>query len=411
MGQDSGLLEKIFCRMGRRHIQAYEARFEQQQRRIEELSVYTEKLMKELDEEKEALHGAQIALAEAYAYMQERKELNPHLEENLRNNNSLLEQLSNRIDMHEVKIRGMAAYTKVDIKGVRTFMESIQNLLQQLQRMQWSDYLDIAVVAFLIYKILPLIKTPSTTRIAKAVVVVLVIAWLTDLWHLYTVAFIMKQFLSVGLLALVILFQPELRRMLDHLGSVKLTSIFGVSKPVQQEMDAVITHTVRACEAMGREKVGALIAFAREQRLEEYFKTGTQIDGQVSDQLIRNIFFKNSPLHDGAMIIRDGRIAAAGCVLPLSDSNHLSADLGTRHRAGVGMSEASDAVVVIVSEETGTISVAVGGMLTRHLAPQTLDKLLHNELCPADDDEKQDLGLRLKQKLYFRRKETDDNEK
>ena len=177
-------------------------------------------------------------------------------------------------------------------------------------------------------------------------------------------------------------------------------------------MDAVITQTVRACEAMGREKVGALIVFAREQRLEEYFKTGTQIDGQVSEQLIRNIFFKNSPLHDGAMIIRDGRVAAAGCVLPLSDSNRLSSDLGTRHRAGVGMSEASDAVVVIVSEETGTISVAVGGMLKRHLAPQTLDKLLHNELCPANDgDEKQDLSLRLKQKLQPRRKETDDNEK
>ena len=303
-------------------------------------------------------------------------------------------------------------YTKVDIKGVRTFMESIQNLLHQIQRMQWSDYLDIAVVAFLIYKILPLIKTPSTTRIAKAVVAVLIIAWLTDFLHLYTVGFIMNQFLAIGLLALVILFQPELRRMLDHLGSVKLTSIFGVNKPVQQEMDAVITQTVRACEAMGREKVGALIVFAREQRLEEYFKTGTQIDGQVSEQLIRNIFFKNSPLHDGAMIIRDGRVAAAGCVLPLSDSNRLSSDLGTRHRAGVGMSEASDAVVVIVSEETGTISVAVGGMLKRHLAPQTLDKLLHNELGPANDgDEKQDLSLRLKQKLQPRRKETDDNEK
>ena len=303
-------------------------------------------------------------------------------------------------------------YTKVDIKGVRTFMESIQNLLHQIQRMQWSDYLDIAVVAFLIYKILPLIKTPSTTRIAKAVVAVLIIAWLTDFLHLYTVGFIMNQFLAIGLLALVILFQPELRRMLDHLGSVKLTSIFGVNKPVQQEMDAVITQTVRACEAMGREKVGALIVFAREQRLEENFKTGTQIDGQVSEQLIRNIFFKNSPLHDGAMIIRDGRVAAAGCVLPLSDSNRLSSDLGTRHRAGVGMSEASDAVVVIVSEETGTISVAVGGMLKRHLAPQTLDKLLHNELCPVNDgDEKQDLSLRLKQKLQPRRKETDDNEK
>ena len=291
-------------------------------------------------------------------------------------------------------------------------MEALQNLLQQVLRMQWSDYLDIAVVAFLIYRLLPLVRTPSTIRVARAVIVVVIIAALTDVMHLYTLSFIINQFLSIGLLALVVLFQPELRRMLDHLGSVKLTSIFGVNKPVQQEMDAVITQTVRACEAMGREKVGALIVFAREQRLEEYFKTGTQIDGQVSDQLIRNIFFKNSPLHDGAMIIRDGRIAAAGCVLPLSDSNHLSADLGTRHRAGVGMSEASDAVVVIVSEETGTISVAVGGMLKRHLAPQTLDKLLHNELCPADDgDEKQDLGLRLKQKLYFRRKETDDNEK
>lgn len=290
-------------------------------------------------------------------------------------------------------------YTKVDIKGVRTFMESIQNLLHQIQRMQWSDYLDIAVVAFLIYKILPLIKTPSTTRIAKAVVAVLIIAWLTDFLHLYTVGFIMNQFLAIGLLALVILFQPELRRMLDHLGSVKLTSIFGVNKPVQQEMDAVITQTVRACEAMGREKVGALIVFAREQRLEEYFKTGTQIDGQVSEQLIRNIFFKNSPLHDGAMIIRDGRVAAAGCVLPLSDSNRLSSDLGTRHRAGVGMSEASDAVVVIVSEETGTISVAVGGMLKRHLAPQTLERLLCNELIVDDEKEKtKTLRLRLHKK-------------
>lgn len=289
-------------------------------------------------------------------------------------------------------------------------MEAIQNLLQQLTRMQWSDYLDIAVVAFLIYKILPLIKTPSTTRIAKAVVAVLVIAWLTNELNLYTLSFILNQFLAVGLLALVVLFQPELRRMLDHLGSVKLTSLFGVSKPVQ-EMDAVITQTVRACEAMGREKVGALIVFAREQRLEEYFKTGTQIDGQVSEQLIRNIFFKNSPLHDGAMIVRDGRIAAAGCVLPLSDSSRLSSDLGTRHRAGVGMSEASDAVVVIVSEETGTISVAVGGMLKRHLAPQTLDKLLRNELCPTDADEsKQSLAIRLKQKLHTR-KEADSHEK
>lgn len=291
-------------------------------------------------------------------------------------------------------------------------LDGKMNLISQILGMKWSDYLDILVVAFLVYKLLPLLRTPHIMRLARTVVALVAISWITGLLKLYTLNWILNQFLAIGLLAFVVLFQPELRRMLDHLGSVKLTSIFGVNKPVQQEMDAVITQTVRACEAMGREKVGALIVFAREQRLEEYFKTGTQIDGQVSEQLIRNIFFKNSPLHDGAMIIRDGRVAAAGCVLPLSDSNRLSSDLGTRHRAGVGMSEASDAVVVIVSEETGTISVAVGGMLKRHLAPQTLDKLLHNELCPAGDgDEKQDLSLRLKQKLQPRRKETDDNEK
>ena len=224
---------------------------------------------------------------------------------------------------------------------------------------------------------------------------------------LHTINFILNQFLAVGILAFVILFQPELRRMLDHLGSVKLRNFFSSSKPIQQ-MDAVISQAVMACEIMSREKVGALMVFARDQRLEEYFKTGTQIDGQVSEQLIRNIFFPKASLHDGAMIIRDGRIAAAGCVLPLSDSVRLSADLGTRHRAGVGMSEASDAVVVIVSEETGTISVAVGGMLKRHLAPQTLEKLLRNELCPvAETDREKNPVLWLKQKILEGSKEAD----
>ena len=289
-------------------------------------------------------------------------------------------------------------------------MDSIQNLYQQLAGMQWSDYLDIIVVAVLIYKLLPLIKTPNTMRIARAVIAVLVIAWLTEWAHLYTLSWILNQFLAVGLLAFVVLFQPELRRMLDRLGSVKLRSFFGINKPVQ-EMESVITQTVMACEVMSREKVGALIVFAREQRLEEYFKTGTQIDGQVSEQLIRNIFFPKASLHDGAMIIRDSRVAAAGCVLPLSDSNRLSADLGTRHRAGVGMSEASDAVVVIVSEETGTISVAVNGMLKRHLAPQTLERLLHNELQPKTEEDTQNLTVRLRQKLHRKDKEAEEHAK
>ena len=175
--------------------------------------------------------------------------------------------------------------------------------------------------------------------------------------------------------------------MLDHVSSIKVKELLGMQRRTQ-EMVPVIAQTVSACEVMSRERVGALIVFARDNRLEEYFKTGTVIDAQVSEQLIRNVFFPKASLHDGAMIVRDGRVAAAGCVLPLSNSKHLHADLGTRHRAGVGMSEASDAVVVIVSEETGVISVAVGGVLKRHLAPQTLERLLLNELCPEDPEEK-----------------------
>lgn len=288
-------------------------------------------------------------------------------------------------------------------------LDTIENLLLQFTRMQWSDYVDIAVVAFLLYKLLPLIRAPGTMRVARAVIVVIAVAGLAAVLELHTLSFILNQFMAIGLLALVVLFQPELRRMLDRIGSVKLRALFSTDKPMQ-EMDAVITQTVLACEIMSREKVGALIVFAREARLEEYFKTGTQIDGQVTEQLIRNIFFLKAPLHDGAMIIRDGRIAAAGCVLPLSDSDRLSADLGTRHRAGVGMSEVSDAVVVIVSEETGTISVAVGGMLKRHLAPQTLERLLRNELCPTPGQEP-DVTLRLKRTLRRTKKEADSREK
>ena len=287
-------------------------------------------------------------------------------------------------------------------------MERLANFFQTIATMRMSDYMDIALVAFLIYLLMPLIRTPSTWRIVRSVVVVLAIAWLTDALELYAISFILNQFLQIGLLAFVILFQPELRRMLDRLGNVRIRSFLGVEKPAQ-ELEGVISQTVMACEILSREKVGALIVFAREARLDEYMRTGTQIDGQVSEQLIRNIFFPKASLHDGAMIIREGRVSAAGCVLPLSESHRLSADLGTRHRAGVGISEVSDAVVVIVSEETGTISVAVGGMLKRHLAAKTLEKLLTNELCPAQEEKDTNLTQRLKQ--MWKKKEAEQDEK
>ena len=288
-------------------------------------------------------------------------------------------------------------------------MEYLQSLWSHLLSIQIVDALDIIIVAFLIYKIIPVFKATNTARIAKVVVIILAIAWLTGVAKLHTLNFVLNQFLSIGLLALVILFQPELRRMLDHLSGVKLKKFLGSQKP-EQEMIPVISQTVAACEAMSKARIGALIVFARDSVLEEYFKTGTVIDGRVSEQLIRNIFFTNAALHDGAMIIRDGRIAAAGCVLPLSESSRLSLDLGTRHRAAVGMSEVSDAVVVVVSEETGAISVAIDGMLKRHLAPQTLERLLRNELCSEVAEEEKNLIVMLRHKLKNKKKGEDSGE-
>ena len=292
-------------------------------------------------------------------------------------------------------------------------METLSLMWQQIRGMQWSDYLDIILVAFLIYKLLPLFRSTGTMRIAWVVGVIIVVASITDLLELHTLSYLFSQVLAVGLLALVVLFQPELRRMIDHLSNMKLKNLLGSERP-QQEMVTVIAQAVHACEVMSRQRIGALIVFARDNRLDEYFKTGTMIEGRVSEQLIRNVFFPKAALHDGAMIIRDGLVTAAGCVLPLSESDRLSLDLGTRHRAAVGMSEVSDAVVVVVSEETGVISVAVGGVLKRQLAPQTLEKLLRNELCPEDENHQDTLtekAIQLYQKLQKKDKGGKGNEK
>jgi diadenylate cyclase len=264
--------------------------------------------------------------------------------------------------------------------------------------MEFWDVIDILFVAFLIYKLLPIFRSTGTARIALVVSVVVVFSGLTDLLEMHVTNFILTQVLAVGLIAVVVLYQPELRRVLDHMTNIKLKSFLGLKKQ-EQEMEHVIRQTVHACQAMSEEKVGALIVFARDSRLDEYFKTGTLIDAQVSDQLLRNLFFPKAALHDGAVIIRDGRVTAAACVLPLSDSSRLSAELGTRHRAAVGISEVTDAVTVVVSEETGAISVAVGGMLKRRLAPQMLERMLRNELCPQEEQQNDNLIVKLTQKL------------
>ena len=296
------------------------------------------------------------------------------------------------------------------MRNERSFvMEAIINFFKEFAALvptiRIMDIVDILVVAFVIYKIILMLQTTGSARIAKSIVIILLLTALTSVLHMYLMNYLLDKILEIGLLALVIMFQPELRRILEKLGSKSFREILS-TKQEQRNIDYVISETVKACETMSRERTGVLIVFERTSSLEDYQKTGIVIDARVSSELLRNIFFTKASLHDGAVIIRNERIAAAGCVLPLTENRNISSDLGTRHRAGIGMSEVSDAVVVIVSEETGTISVAISGMLKRHLAPQTLEKLLLNELAPKEETKTRN-PLKL---LRRQRKEKDDSD-
>lgn len=268
---------------------------------------------------------------------------------------------------------------------MEAIFDFFKDFTAMLPTIKIMDIIDILVVAFIFYGIITMIQTTGAARIAKSIVIILTLTVLTQLLNMYLMNYLLDKILEIGLIALVIMFQPELRRMLEKIGGKSLREVLSM-KEEQREIDRVIVQTVSACETMSKERTGVLIVFERDTSLMDYQKSGTVIDAQVSSELLRNIFFTKAALHDGAVIIRNERIAAAGCVLPLTQNRNISSDLGTRHRAAIGMSEASDAVVVIVSEETGTISVAVGGMLKRHLAPQTLEKLLLNELAPKTEE-------------------------
>ena len=266
---------------------------------------------------------------------------------------------------------------------METIRTVFSNAFNYIRTMGVADVLDVLIVAFLIYQVLALVRKTSTSKLGRGVVFILLALWISGLLRLTVVNYILRRAVELGLIALVILFQPEIRRFLEKMGSGKLSSIFG-REPQLLSMETAITQTVLACMQMGREKVGALIVFERDNQLTDQMNTGTIIDADTTSELLRNIFYPKAPLHDGAVIIKDGRIAAGGCMLPLSNNSNLSKDLGMRHRAGIGMSEHSDAVVVIVSEETGAVSVAVDGMLKRHLSADTCEKLLRNELITDD---------------------------
>ncbi len=269
----------------------------------------------------------------------------------------------------------------------------LQEMLNYLRLIHITDFIDIGIMAFIIYRIILLIRRSSSGQVAKGVLLILAALWIAQILRLNTLNFFLGRVVEWGVLALVVLFQPEIRKMLEQMGNSRLGDVFGKTESLD-EIEHAIQQTVDAYTSLSKSKTGALMVFERKNLFDDCIRTGTALDCSVSSELLKNIFWNKAPLHDGAVIVRNGRIVGAGCVLPLSGNVNLSRELGMRHRAGIGASEHSDAVVAIVSEETGSISVAVGGMLKRHLAPETLDRLLRNELLPEKDgDEGQKFKL------------------
>lgn len=281
---------------------------------------------------------------------------------------------------------------------MKVLLSSLREYASLIPRPGIMDIIDILVVAYLFYRIIMLIRKTAAERIARSIFWILVVFWFTRLFQMHALNYVLSLVLELGAFALIIIFQPELRRALERIGARSLTELFSAREQVG-EIDYVIEQTVEACQEMAEKRVGALIVFERGTSLEHYFTNGTVIDAKISSQLLLNIFFPKAALHDGALIVCGDRAEAAGCVLPLSENSRLSADLGTRHRAGIGMSEATDALVVIVSEETGAISVAQRGMLKRQLTPETLQKLLAQELKEQEDEKQQGIRGWLRQHL------------
>ena len=248
-----------------------------------------------------------------------------------------------------------------------------------------NDLIDILVVAFVIYKLISLLRDTAAERLLKGIALLFVIMQVVNVLQFSALSYILSYCFTYGAVALLVIFQPELRRVLEQLGKGHLQRFITGSEIDENAIEQAINQTVIACEAMSWTRTGVLMVFERQEKLGEIVNTGTTIDAAPSSELLKNIFYPKSPLHDGAAIMREGRICAAACVLPLSGNQNLSRDLGTRHRAAVGMSESSDAVVVVVSEETGTISVAIGGMLKRHLTPEMLRRILTAELIPSEN--------------------------
>jgi len=257
--------------------------------------------------------------------------------------------------------------------------------LSYFESLTWVDAVkdaaDILIVSFLIYKVMQLIRGTRAVPLIKGILL-LVVTWALSTWlNLYTLRWLMNQIFTFGIVTILIIFQPELRRALEQLGRGRLFSRTVHSE--DQDVQIRIQEVIKAVNYLSRRKIGALIVFERETGLSDYSDTGIRMESHLSAELLINVFIPNTPLHDGAVIIRGPQIVAAGCYLPLSENPFISKELGTRHRAGIGVTEVSDAVSIIVSEETGMVSLAIGGQLVHDIQEESLISKLFEELRPA----------------------------
>lgn len=268
-----------------------------------------------------------------------------------------------------------------------TFADAVRYILGQFRGI--TDIIDIILVALLIFYVINFIRSRRASKLAMGVILLLIVFAISALADLRAINFLFSNVVQVGLIALIILFQPELRSGLEKFGGAPLSRIMGEQKS-QTPKHEVISNICRAASELSQEYTGALMVIERSTHLGDIIKTGTVINADVEVSLIKNIFYNKAPLHDGAMVIKSGRICAAGCILPLSTNDDIIKDLGTRHRAAIGMSENSDAIIVVVSEETGTISIAVDGQLRRNYDYNTLRAELSTLM--KDDSEKKEKG-------------------
>lgn len=254
----------------------------------------------------------------------------------------------------------------------------MQYILDSFINLRIGDIIDVLIVAFLLYKFVIYVKETRAMQLLKGVIIILLIWVFSEYMKLFMVNFLIEKLVTLGIISIVILFQPELRYALEKLGRGNML-VGSFTNENQAEIEDMISELISAVEYFSKTKTGALIAIERETALGDIIRTGEIIDSTVSDSLIKNIFFKNAPLHDGAVVIRGNKIIAASCLLPLSSKYNISKDLGTRHRAALGLAEQSDAFIIVVSEETGVISVAIENKLSRYIDKAGLSSLMRSK--------------------------------